>query len=136
MSKQTKLIDRRQFNLSSTLNPRLISGVYYDMMFILVSVALAVSSFISTVSSKSTEPSSPPSILKMVYFSVSCFHYYFDHTRSNLILIRRPNGVLASKQFFQQYDNRQHVTQNKTCHETDLKVDIILELLHRTIRSK
>ena len=36
----------------STYNPLLISGVYYDMMFILVSVALAVSSFISTVSSK------------------------------------------------------------------------------------
>ena len=44
----------------------IISGVYYDMMFMLVSAALAVSSFISTVSSKSTGPSPPPSILKTV----------------------------------------------------------------------
>ena len=45
------------------------SGVYYDLIFVLTSVALAVSTIVASLTSKSTGPTPPHKVLKLVRLS-------------------------------------------------------------------
>ena len=53
------------------MNKKYFSGVYYNLMFVLTLVALAVSAIVTRLASKSTGPTPPPKILKLVKFSNS-----------------------------------------------------------------